>query len=204
MKRIVSLALAIISLATSISIGTAGAQSLPRISLDGPAPEVNSQSCFQNPSQARCQGAAPSGHIFTFADVNNIAQVPRTDSVPAAAAQPDEPLPSIDLQIRFDYNSATLRDDQLPQLQALLGDLRQIDFSRARLVLMGHTDNVGSRPFNLDLSQRRADSVAAFLSAAAGIPRNRVSAVGVAFDYLLYPHDPGNAENRRVQILLLE
>lgn len=200
MKQIVSFAPAIMSLATGISIGTAGAQSLPRISLDDPAPEVNSQSCFQNPSQTRCQGAVPSSHVFTLDDVVNIAQIPQS----SVTSHSTDPLPSIDLQVRFDYNSAAVGEDQIPALRALLGDLQQVDFSRARLVLMGHTDNVGSREFNLGLSQRRAESVAAFLSAAAGIPRNRVSAVGVAFDYLLHPHDPGNAENRRVQILLLE
>lgn len=115
-----------------------------------------------------------------------------------------DPLPSIDIEIVFDYASADLRDDQLPFLLSLANDMRGIDFSRARLVVMGHTDGVGSYAYNQQLSQQRAASVANFLSRSAGVPASRIRASGMAFDYLLHPDNPEHPGNRRVQVLLVE
>ena len=81
---------------------------------------------------------------------------------------------------------------------------RRPDFTRAQLVLMGHTDGVGSAAYNRELSHRRAQSVARFLSEAADIPIYRIKTSGMGFDYLKTPYDPKSAVNRRVQVLLVE
>lgn len=104
----------------------------------------------------------------------------------------------------FDYASDQLRGDQMGPLFALAQDLREVDFSGRQLVLMGHTDAVGSAGFNRDLSLRRAESVAGFLSNTAGIPRARIRTAGMGFDYLKYPHDPYHDANRRVQIMMVQ
>jgi outer membrane protein OmpA-like peptidoglycan-associated protein len=114
------------------------------------------------------------------------------------------PLPSIDLEVLFEYASDQLRADQIAGLYALAQDLRGVDFSGRRLVLMGHTDAAGSAALNRDLSLRRAITVAEFLAREAGIPRDRIRTAGMGFDYLKYPQDPLNGANRRVQILLVE
>jgi OmpA-OmpF porin, OOP family len=92
----------------------------------------------------------------------------------------------------------------VPSLISLSRDLSEIDFTRAQLLLMGHTDGVGSAAYNRELSHRRAQSVASFLSEAAGIPIYRIKTSGMGFDYLKTPYDPASAVNRRVQVLLVE
>lgn len=172
----------------------------------------NIQSCLVNPSQPACSaGSGSSTRSFSLSDVVNLGIIDRSE---VEVATPEgtvvrvedrvEPLPSIDLEILFDYDSAALRPDQMAPLLALTRDLRSIDFDRAQLVLMGHTDGVGSADYNRALSYRRAASVAAFLSDAADIPLHRIRSSGMGFDYLRFPHDPAHPGNRRVQILLVE
>jgi len=157
-----------------------------------------------------CSDAQSSGHAFSLDDVVNLGIVNRREvavaetSDAATVAQMAAPLPSIDLEVLFEYASDQLTGNQIGDLYALARELREVDFSGRRLVLMGHTDAAGSAAFNRDLSMRRAISVAEFLSREAGIPRDRIRTAGMGFDYLRYPNDPLNGANRRVQILLVE
>jgi outer membrane protein OmpA-like peptidoglycan-associated protein len=71
-------------------------------------------------------------------------------------------------------------------------------------VVYGYTDTVGTREFNMSLSQNRAQSVRDYL-VGKGIPNDLVTAQGKAWD------DPvsdnvsveGRAQNRRVEIVVL-
>lgn len=72
-----------------------------------------------------------------------------------------------------------------------------------RVVIEGHTDNVGSDDSNLGLSQRRADSVQSFL-VQRGIAAGRIVATGKG------EHQPvadnqsegGRQQNRRVEVII--
>lgn len=169
------------------------------------------QSCLVNPEQPHCGGAEQSSRTFSLSDVVNLGIVDRqevevADETGEVIPIEDrvEPLPSIDLEILFDYNSAELRPDQMAPLVAVARDLQEVNFDRAQLVLMGHTDATGSAAYNQDLSLRRAQTVAAFLSSAAGIPAYRIRTSGMGFSYLRYPNAPDHPGNRRVQIMLVE
>lgn len=170
------------------------------------------QSCLVNPDQVSCAlEGGTSSRTFTLSDVVNLGIIDRSEvevedarGAIVRVEEKVEPLPSIDLEILFDYDSAKLRPDQMAPLVSLARDLQGIDFSRAQLVLMGHTDGVGSASYNRALSYQRAASVAEFISNAANIPLHRIRASGMGFDYLRYPHDPAHPANRRVQILLVE
>lgn len=157
-----------------------------------------------------CSAAQGAGRPFSLDDVVNLGIVDRREVAvpeagdPSAAARMAAPLPSIDLEVLFEYGSDQLRADQIAGLYALALELRGVDFSRRRLILLGHTDAAGSAALNRDLSLRRAITVAEFLAREAGIPRDRIRTAGMGFDYLKYPNDPLNGANRRVQILLVE
>lgn len=74
----------------------------------------------------------------------------------------------------------------------------------ARIVLVGHTDAVGSLDSNIALSRKRAASVRNRLIRSHNVPSNRISAEGVGF---LTPRasnssDDGRALNRRVEAVL--
>ena len=68
----------------------------------------------------------------------------------------------------------------------------------------GHTDNTGTRQYNLTLSERRADSVANYL-ATQGVNRNRMYVEGLAFEQPIADNasPQGRAQNRRVELYIL-
>ena len=175
------------------------------------APVSKSENCLFKPNAEGCDRVKSSSQSFSLSDVVNLGIVERSEVETAddhgnivKVEDRVEPLPSIDLEILFDYDSASIQPSQVPALVSLSRDLSEIDFTRAQLVLMGHTDGVGSAAYNRELSHRRAQSVAMFLSEAADIPIYRIKTSGMGFDYLKTPFDPANAVNRRVQILLVE
>ncbi len=104
--------------------------------------------------------------------------------------------------ILFDTNKADIKPESKPSLEQI-GALLKAQ-PALKLHVVGHTDNVGNLPANLELSRRRADAVAAALAKDYGIARDRLTANGVAS---LAPvasnrDDAGRAKNRRVELVL--
>ncbi|MXP27178.1 OmpA family protein [Altererythrobacter indicus] len=67
--------------------------------------------------------------------------------------------------------------------------------------VMGHTDSTGSASYNLDLSRRRAESVANYL-VSRGISRARIETIGYGEQYPVADNttESGRALNRRVEV----
>lgn len=103
--------------------------------------------------------------------------------------------------ILFDFNKADIKPESEPtlkQMAALLnGD------SALRVLVVGHTDNVGTFEFNEDLSKRRARAVVAELSSKHGVPASRMTPLGAAFMAPLTTNstEEGRAQNRRVELV---
>jgi OOP family OmpA-OmpF porin len=88
--------------------------------------------------------------------------------------------------------------------QRLLGLVRfLLDHPDRKVVIEGHTDNRGSEPYNMGLSQRRAESVRAFLI-RSGVSPERISAEGLGEAYPVASNGTpaGRLQNRRVEIYL--
>jgi outer membrane protein OmpA-like peptidoglycan-associated protein len=109
--------------------------------------------------------------------------------------------PSIDLEINFDYNSATIGSKAMPQVTALGQALTNDDLKGATFVVAGHTDAKGGDSYNQGLSERRAEAVRRFLQDRYGIEAANLVAVGHGKSQLKDPANPLAAENRRVQII---
>ncbi|WP_157775325.1 OmpA family protein [Hartmannibacter diazotrophicus] len=110
-------------------------------------------------------------------------------------------LPSIDIEVRFDFDSAKIRDQSLPDLDALGRALSSPELSGARLLVNGHTDARGGEGYNMELSERRAESVREYLVSHYGISGKRLVAIGFGEERLKDRHDPEAAANRRVEIV---
>jgi OmpA-OmpF porin, OOP family len=69
--------------------------------------------------------------------------------------------------------------------------------------IVGHTDNVGERDFNMKLSKARADSVAKELTSKFGIDSKRLAAYGVGplAPVAANKTEEGRAKNRRVELV---
>jgi outer membrane protein OmpA-like peptidoglycan-associated protein len=103
--------------------------------------------------------------------------------------------------IIFEYNSAELTETAKKQLDGVAEAIKSSEFSGSRFAVEGHTDIIGSEPFNLDLSKRRAEAVRDYLVRQQGISASKLSAVGVGERDLYNPADPTAEENRRVRII---
>jgi outer membrane protein OmpA-like peptidoglycan-associated protein len=102
--------------------------------------------------------------------------------------------------VLFRSNDAQL----LPAAQTKLDDVAVALLTNGRPVsIEGYTDSKGSQSRNIDLSQRRAESVRSYLI-TRGLPADRVVAKGMGPDRPIA--DNGNAEgranNRRVEIVV--
>lgn len=100
--------------------------------------------------------------------------------------------------VLFDFDSADLRRDAEPALYSLLD---VVAATPGHVTVIGHTDDVGDAEENLALSNRRAASVAAWLS-WAGIDPTRISTVGKGETEPvdLGSSDGSRAANRRVVV----
>lgn len=99
--------------------------------------------------------------------------------------------------IAFARDSDTLADESAAR-EVLKDHINQlIDFPTLTVVINGYTDTAGDESYNLDLSQRRANTVKA-LMIDAGVPEGQITAVGMGED-ATYDTDE---QNRRVEIVL--
>ena len=107
---------------------------------------------------------------------------------------------SMDLEINFEFNSAQLSTDAQLLLNRLGRALNSAELHNQHFKITGHTDAVGSEAYNLDLSQRRAQSVEDYLLRNMQIGMDRLKTEGKGFSQLADPAHPTSAANRRVQV----
>jgi len=113
----------------------------------------------------------------------------------------DSKAPNVDVQILFAFDSAEILPQARPSLDELGKALSNAKLGNASFLIAGHTDAKGSDSYNLALSQRRAESVKAFLVETYGVDGARLAVIGFGEEQLKNPDDPFADENRRVQIV---
>jgi outer membrane protein OmpA-like peptidoglycan-associated protein len=75
---------------------------------------------------------------------------------------------------------------------------------KRHILIEGHTDSVGSKSYNLELSQQRAAAVQNFL-VRNGIDAERITARGYGEAYPMGSNETkaGRQDNRRVEVVIL-
>ena len=105
--------------------------------------------------------------------------------------------------VLFETGKAQLLSPAFPRLDKLAEFLRQ--YPDRRLLIEGYTDSVGGDSYNLELSQRRAESVRMALI-QRGIDPGRITIRGYGESYPVA--DNANAEgralNRRVEVVITD
>jgi outer membrane protein OmpA-like peptidoglycan-associated protein len=109
--------------------------------------------------------------------------------------------PNIDLEVTFEYNSATVGSEAVPTLVALGRALTSSELKGAVFVIAGHTDAAGSDSYNQSLSERRAEAVKIFLAKQFKLSPDQLLAIGFGRTQLKNAAFPLAPENRRVQIV---
>jgi outer membrane protein OmpA-like peptidoglycan-associated protein len=106
---------------------------------------------------------------------------------------------TFDSGLLFDFDSDKLRPEAKTNLDNLAANLAS--FGDSKLLLVGHTDSVGTAGYNQQLSERRAAAVGTYL-ALKGVPSARIAATGRGETEPVQPNatEEGRRANRRVEI----
>ncbi|MGB7406550.1 MAG: OmpA family protein [Pacificimonas sp.] len=102
-------------------------------------------------------------------------------------------------QVTFGVDSAIINEEFRPALDEVAAVLQE--YEKSFVDVYGHTDSTGGDAYNMTLSQRRAESVATYLS-ANGVQRPRIATQGFGETQPVASNDTeaGRAANRRVEI----
>jgi outer membrane protein OmpA-like peptidoglycan-associated protein len=113
-------------------------------------------------------------------------------------SQQSAPPTGFDMLINFELDSAELTKQARDNLEEFAKALKDDRLSSARFLVEGHTDAIGSEGYNTKLSERRAQSVTAFLL-ERGVAPEKVDAVGLGETHPRVAN-PRDAQNRRVEM----
>ncbi|MEN9252105.1 MAG: OmpA family protein [Thermostichales cyanobacterium BF4_bins_65] len=105
--------------------------------------------------------------------------------------------------VLFDFDRADLRPEATALLQQVAATLRQRPGSR--VMIIGHTDNIGEERYNLELSLRRATAVKEFLQGQVDAElKHRWNASGYGASQPVADNNTaaGRQRNRRVDIVI--
>jgi outer membrane protein OmpA-like peptidoglycan-associated protein len=147
-------------------------------------------------SKMPADSAGPNkGHAPGFSDLDQLLAQKGPLGSGTKLRMPDDQL--------FEYDSATLQASAINQLQKL-GTLIQRN-PKATFTVEGYTDSFGTPDYNLDLSQRRADSVKQYLVEAMGISSAQIETRGYGMTKFRTSPNGSIEEqspNRRVEIVV--
>jgi outer membrane protein OmpA-like peptidoglycan-associated protein len=121
-------------------------------------------------------------------------------AAPMPATGAHRPIGTADMALTFANNSTDLSADAKTRIATFARVLTSGSLGSASFRIDGHTNSVGTRQANQDLSRRRAQAVVDYL-ASLGVSRDRLQAEGHGFDTPLSGTRPQDPANRRVEIV---
>lgn len=120
-----------------------------------------------------------------------------------ALSRPDGETIKLDVasEVSFDVNSASIKPDFTASLNKVARIISEYD--QTAIHVIGHTDSTGSGSYNQQLSEKRAISVARYLS-KSGVQRTRLRSAGRGENQPVADNgsSQGRSQNRRVEIFL--
>ncbi len=107
------------------------------------------------------------------------------------------------LLIFFDFDKSTLKDESIPELDRVVDFLKEN--SDIKIVLEGHTDDVGNSDYNDKLSDSRSKSVKEYL-VKQGVNSSRIQTIGYGLRKPLIKEktEEARSTNRRVEMKIIE
>ena len=107
------------------------------------------------------------------------------------------------IRINFDFDKAIIRNPDLPELQKALDFVKK--YPGYKVSIEGHTDGIGTVPYNQRLSERRAVAVKNWLLAHGATDGARMRTVGHGKSQPIADNSTadGRFKNRRVELLIV-
>jgi NitT/TauT family transport system substrate-binding protein len=146
--------------------------------------------------------------VLRSLQVTDVAQQsvvqPTFEKLPAAAVAKAEAVAQKGVTIEFPYNSDALTDEARLLLDQELKTV-VTSFAGARFRVEGNTDSQGDDRYNLDLSRRRAQSVASYLATRFNFDPDKFSVQGNGEGKPVADNGTpaGRARNRRTDVQIL-
>ena len=108
---------------------------------------------------------------------------------------------TFDSGLLFDFDKSNLRPQAKTNVESLATVLNKYDDTD--IVVEGDTDNTGSEDYNVQLSERRAQSVTSYL-VSLGVTGSRISQIGMGETNPVASNgtDYGRQQNRRVEVAI--
>ena len=99
----------------------------------------------------------------------------------------------------FDFDKYALKPEGKAKLDDLVSKMAGMNLEV--IIAVGHTDSIGTKEYNLKLSERRANTVKEYL-VSKGVEKNRIytEGKGMADPIASNKTAEGRAKNRRVEI----
>ena len=104
-----------------------------------------------------------------------------------------EKMAQFTVEINFDFNSAAIRPESYRNVGAIADALHNPILLGYGILVVGHTDAVGGREYNLNLSQKRADAIRDALVDPFGVNPSVLETVGLGEEQLRDPQHPTSA-----------
>ena len=103
------------------------------------------------------------------------------------------------INVEFDTGKAIVKPAYYKEIEGVADVLKK--YPDLKIVVEGHTDNVGGEKYNLNLSQKRAEAVKAVMVNNFKIASDRITAKGFGFSNPLADNSTkeGRQQNRRVE-----
>ncbi len=103
--------------------------------------------------------------------------------------------------ILFEFDKYTLNADARKVLEKLVGIIKA-KYPNNEIIVEGHTDNIGSDEYNQNLSEKRAQTVAAYLKNTLGHDKISYRGLGKSKPLADNVTSEGRQKNRRVEIII--
>ena len=189
--------------AAAILVGGLALTSVPASAGDLSAQQIENGLKVPGLTRSLSPAARPAANPAEVAFINqargrtrSLSMDDRTHMAEIAASRP-----KVNLDVTFEYDSATLTRQAEPQLDNLGRALTGPNLAGAVIMLGGHTDAKGGDAYNQSLSEKRAETVKRYLVARYKIAPDTLITAGYGKKDMKNVTDPFAAENRRVEIV---
>ena len=161
---------------------------------------------FASPNLPRWRGVSNVSTIsaISLTGPEHLAQAPVTFTPPTKSMLNQPAVATKLVRVNYDFNSAVLRPTEKLKLKNEYGQIVAMN-ANSRFRIIGHTDSIGDRDYNIRLSRGRARAIVNFFVETYGLSPNQFIYDGKGPDQPIAPNntDEGRALNRRAECSLL-
>ncbi len=161
---------------------------------------------FASPNLPRWRGVSNVSTIsaISLTGPEHLAQAPATFTPPTKKMLNQPAVATKLVRVNYDFNSAVLKPTEKLKLKNEYGQIVAMN-ANSRFRIIGHTDSIGDRDYNIRLSRGRARAIVNFFVETYGLSPNQFIYDGKGPDQPIAPNntDEGRALNRRAECSLL-